>query len=154
MFSMFFNLFKVYGDAPVAWQVWFQDPATSVMEGINDQNADIHFFQVVIQVLVQWLIFRIVYRFHHSSVPVPERFNHHTSLEQVWAILPSVIVTLIALPSLSQIFTYDDQVRKPMLTVKVIGRQRYWQYALKESVDLSQRKQTEKQLLSDSSESY
>ena len=153
MFSMFFNLFKVYGDAPVARQVWFQDPATSVMEGINDQNADIHFFQVVIQVLVQWLIFRIVYRFHHSSVPVPERFNHHTSLEQVWAILPSVIVTQIALPSLSQIFTYDE-VRKRMLTVKVIGRQRYWQYALKESVDLSQRKQTEKQLLSDSSEGY
>lgn len=154
MFSMFFNLFKVYGDAPVARQVWFQDPATSVMEGINDQNADIHFFQVVIQVLVQWLIFRIVYRFHHSTVPVPERFNHHTSLEQIWAILPSVIVTQIALPSLSQIFTYDDQVRKPMLTVKVIGRQRYWQYALKESVDLSLRKQTEKQLLSDSSEGY
>ena len=148
---MFFNLFKVYGDAPVAWQAYFQDPATSVMEGISDLNADIHFFLVVIQVLVQWLIFRIVYRFHHSSVPVPERFNHHTSLELVWAILPSVIVTQIALPSLSQIFTYDDQVRKPMQTVKVIGRQRYWQYRQKESVDFSQRKQTEKQLLSDSS---
>lgn len=148
---MFFNLFKVYGDAPVAWQMYFQDPATSVMEGISDLNADIHFFLVVIQVLVLWLIFRIVYRFHHSSVPVPERFNHHTSLELVWAILPSVIVTLIALPSQSQIFTYDDQVRKPMQTVKVIGRQWYWQYALKESVDFSLRKQTEKQLLSDSS---
>ena len=151
MFSMFFNLFKVYGDAPVAWQMYFQDPATSVMEGISDLNADIHFFLVVIQVLVLWLIFRIVYRFHHSSMPVPERFNHHTSLELVWAILPSVIVTLIALPSQSLIFTYDDQVRKPMQTVKVIGRQRYWQYALKESVDFSLRNQTEKQLLSDSS---
>jgi hypothetical protein len=36
MFSMVFNLFKVFGDAPVAWQMWFQDPATSVMEGITD----------------------------------------------------------------------------------------------------------------------
>jgi heme/copper-type cytochrome/quinol oxidase subunit 2 len=33
-----------------------------------------------------------------------------------------------------------------MLTVKVIGRQWYWQYALKESVDFSLRKQTEKLL--------
>lgn len=146
MFSMLFNLFKVFGDAPVAWQMWFQDPATSVMEGITDQNADIHFFLVVILLQVQWLIFRIVYRFHHTSMPVPERFNHHTSLELVWAIQPSVIVTLIALPSLSLIFTYDDLVRKPMQTVKVIGRQWYWQYALKESVDLSLRKQTEKLL--------
>ena len=147
----FSSLFRAFRDAPVAWQQRFQDPATSVMEGINDLNADIHFFQVVILLLVQRLIFRIVYRFHHSSVPVPERFNHHTSLELVWAIQPSVIVTLIALPSLSQIFTYDDQVRKPMLTVKVIGRQWYWQYAQKESVDFSLRKQTEKLLQSDSS---
>jgi hypothetical protein len=36
MFSMLFNLFKVFGDAPVAWQMWFQDPATSVMEGGGD----------------------------------------------------------------------------------------------------------------------
>lgn len=149
MFSMVWNLFKVFGDAPVAWQCWFQDPATSLMEGITDQNADIHFFLVVIQLLVQWLIFRIVYRFHHTSMPVPERFNHHTSLELVWAILPSVIVTQIALPSLSQIFTYDDQVRKPMQTVKVIGRQWYWQYRLSERVDFSLRKQTEKLLLAD-----
>lgn len=147
----FSSLFCAFRDAPVAWQMYFQDPATSVMEGISDLNADIHFFLVVIQQLVLWLIFRIVYRFHHSSVPVPERFNHHTSLEQVWAIQPSVIVTLIALPSLSQIFTYDDLVRKPMLTVKVIGRQWYWQYALKESVDFSLRKQTEKLLQSESS---
>ena len=149
MFSMFQNLFKVYADAPVAWQMWFQDPATSVREGITDLNADIQFFLIVILFLVLWLIFRIVYRFHHTSMPVPERFNHHTSLELVWAIQPSVIVTLIALPSLSLIFTYDDLVRKPMLTVKVIGRQWYWQYALTESVDFSLRKQTEKQLLSD-----
>lgn len=87
------NLFKVFADAPVAWQMWFQDPATSVMEGITDLNADIHFFLVVILLLVLWLIFRITYRFHHTSMPVPERFNHHTSLELVWAILPSVIVT-------------------------------------------------------------
>lgn len=148
---MAFNLFYVIADAPVAWQVWFQDPATSVMEGITDLNRDIHFFLVVIQLLVLWLIFRIVYRFHHSHQPVAERFNHHTSLEQVWAILPSVIVTLIAQPSLSLIFTYDDLVRKPMQTVKVIGRQWYWQYRLKESVDWSQRKQAEQQLFSNDS---
>ena len=109
------------------------------MEGITDLNADIHFFQLVILFQVQWLIFRIVYRFHHTSMPVPERFNHHTSLELVWAIQPSVIVTLIRLPSLSLIFTYDDLVAKPRLTVKVVGRQWYWQYAMRESVDFSVR---------------
>lgn len=83
---MNFIFFKVFRDRPIRWQVWFQDPATSVMEGINDLNRDIHFFLLVILFLVLWLIFRIVYRFHHVSMPVPERFNHHTSLELVWAI--------------------------------------------------------------------
>lgn len=149
-----FNFFKAYRDAPVAWQMWFQRPATSVMEGINDLNADIHFFLLVILFLVQWLIFRIVYRFHHTSMPVPERFNHHTSLELVWAILPSVIVTLIALPSLSLIFTYDDQVAKPRLTVKVIGRQWYWSYAMREAVDFSVSKNRENLLFADSFQPY
>lgn len=149
MISMVQNFLKVNADAPVAWQMWFQDPATSVMEGITDLNADIQFFLIVILFLVLWVRFRIVYRFIHTKQPIPERFNHHTSLELVWAILPSIIVTLIALPSLTQIFTYDDLVRKPLLTVKVIGRQWYWQYRMKESVDFYQRKETEKLLLAD-----
>jgi hypothetical protein len=48
MFTNVFNFFNAHRDAPVAWQCWFQSPATSVMEGITDLNADIHFFLVVI----------------------------------------------------------------------------------------------------------
>jgi hypothetical protein len=46
------NILKVYADAPAAWQMWFQDPATSVIEGITDLNADIQFFLIVILLLV------------------------------------------------------------------------------------------------------
>ena len=60
MISMVWNMCKVSADAPVAWQMWFQDPATSVMEGITDLNADIQFFLIVILFLVLWLGFRIV----------------------------------------------------------------------------------------------
>lgn len=93
---MVWNMCKVSADAPMPWQMLFQDPATSNMEGIVDLHHDILFFLIVILVLVMWLGVRIVTSFHHTLQPVPERFNHHTSLELVWAILPSVIVTLIA----------------------------------------------------------
>jgi heme/copper-type cytochrome/quinol oxidase subunit 2 len=65
------------------------------MEGIVDLHHDICFFLITILILVLWLGARIVYRFHHTRMPVPERFNHHTALELVWAILPSLIVTMI-----------------------------------------------------------
>jgi hypothetical protein len=44
--------------------------------------------------------------------------------------------------SLSLMFTYEGLGE--ITIVKVIGRQWYWQYALKESVDLSLKKQTDK----------
>ena len=134
MIYIVWNVCNVRADAPVAWQKLFQDPATSNMEGIVDLHADICFFLIVILVLVLWLGARIILSFHHNQQPLPERFNHHTSLEQVWAILPSVIVTLIAQPSLSLVYTYDDLVSKPALTVKVTGRQWYWSYAMNEHV--------------------
>jgi hypothetical protein len=78
------------------------------MEGLVDLHHDICFFLVTILILVLWLGARIVYSFHHTRMPVPERFNHHTNLELIWAILPSLIVTAIALPSLTLIYTFDD----------------------------------------------
>lgn len=136
-------MFTSYADAPAPWQILFQDAATSNMEGIVDLHRDILFFLLVILFLCLWLGARIVVRFHHTKQPVPERFNHHTSLELVWAILPSVIVTLIALPSLTLCFTFDDLVAKPALTVKIVGRQWYWSYRLKESVHLTLSKSAE-----------
>ena len=130
----FWVLVQSFADAPTTWQMGFQDPATASMEGIIDLHHDICFFLLVILVLVLWLGGRIVTSFHYTKQPVPERFNHHTNLELVWAILPSLIVTLIALPSLTLIYTFDDLVAKPALTVKVIGRQWYWSYQMKEHI--------------------
>lgn len=150
MNSKVWNVFTVRADAPMAWQMLFQDPATSNMEGITDLHHDICFFLIVILILVLWQGGRILVSFHHSLQPVPERFNHHTSLELVWAVQPSVIVTLIALPSLTLVYTFDDLVAKPRLTVKVTGRQWYWSYSMKESVQMNLCKTAENLLLNDS----
>jgi cytochrome c oxidase subunit 2 len=125
---------KTFADAPTPWQVSFQDPATSSMEGIIDLHGDILFFMIVIATLVVWLLVRICTAFHYSSQTMPEDFNHHTNLELVWAIIPSVIVILIALPSRTLIYSFDDLIGRPALTVKVIGRQWYWSYEMKEHV--------------------
>ena len=121
-------------DQPTPWQMLFQDPQTSSMEGLVDLHHDICFFLITILILVLWLGARIVYSFHHSRMPMPERFNHHTNLELIWAILPSLVVTQIQLPSLTLIYTFDDLIQKPALTVKVVGRQWFWVYELDEHV--------------------
>jgi len=137
MTFLVWNQCKSFADAPTPWQMLFQDPATAAAEGIIDLHHDICFFLITILILVFWLGARILYSFHHTRQPVPERFNHHTNLELVWAILPSLVVTLIALPSLTLIYTFDDLVARPSLTVKVVGRQWYWSYEMKEHVHYS-----------------
>ena len=42
----------VFNDAPEAWQIGFQDPATPIMQGIIDLHHDIVFFLVVVSVFV------------------------------------------------------------------------------------------------------
>ena len=128
------SFIQTLADAPTPWQVSFQDPATSSMEGIIDLHGDILFFVIVIATLVVWLIVRICTTFHYSSQTMPEDFNHHTNLELIWAIIPSIIVILIALPSRTLIYSFDDRVGRPARTVKVIGRQWYWSYEMKEHV--------------------
>lgn len=129
------NLFIIsLADAPTRWQTGFQDPATSSMEAIIDLHHDIFFFMIAIFALVAWLGSRICIGFHYSKQPIPEKFNHHTNLELVWAIVPSLIILLIALPSLTLIYSFEDRVDQPALTVKVIGRQWYWSYEMKEHV--------------------
>lgn len=130
------NFFS-FADAPTPWQMGFQDPATASMEGIIDLHHDICFFLLMVLMLVLWLGGRIVTSFHYTKQPQPERFNHHTNLELIWSILPSLIVTLIALPSLTLIYTFDDLVAKPALTVKVLGKQWYWSYEMHENIQQS-----------------
>jgi len=139
MFVSFLYVFCVFGkmclaDAPTSWQMGFQDGATKNMLGMVDLHHDICFFLVTILVLVLWVGGRILHAFHHTRQPMPERFNHHTSLELVWAILPSLIIALIALPSLTLIYSFDDLADDPFLTVKVVGYQWAWRYEIKEHV--------------------
>ena len=85
-------------------------------------------------VLVLWLRARILSYFHWSNNAVAEKFHHHTALELIWAIIPGVIIAMIALPSVTLIYTVDHQLTSPSLTVKVVGRQWYWSYQMKEHV--------------------
>lgn len=129
--NLFFNFFSK-ADSPALWQMTFQDPATATMQGIIDLHHDIVFFMIVIFSVVTWVGGKILYRFHYTKQSIPERINHHTNLELIWSILPSLIILSIAFPSLTLIYSLDDQIETPGLTVKIVGRQWYWSYEMRD----------------------
>lgn len=116
-----------FADAPEAWQLGFQDPATPIMQGIIDLHHDIVFFMILVLVFVLWMITRTLYHFHYKKNPVPEKIIHGTAIEIAWTITPSLILVLIAVPSFALLYSLDEVV-DPAVTIKAIGHQWYWSY--------------------------
>jgi cytochrome c oxidase subunit 2 len=118
---------EVLCDAPLPWQMSFQDPATPIAEGIIRFHHDLMFIRVAVAVFVGWMLARAVYHFEHTVNPVPATFVHGTTIEIIWTILPALILVTIAIPSFALLYSVDEIV-DPALTVKCIGNMWYWTY--------------------------
>jgi cytochrome c oxidase subunit 1 len=136
-------LFSVFADVPSAWQLGFQDSATSLMEGIIDFHHDVMFFIVWIVILVAWLLLEFVFyaekekalsilgfKFNRDENTVlPSKIQHNTFLEIIWTLIPCFILLLIAVPSFALLYAVED-LTVIESTIKVIGNQWYWSYEL------------------------
>ena len=87
------------------------------------------FFIFFILILVFWLITRTVFIYNvHSNLKWERcKLNHHTFLEIIWTIIPTLILLSIAIPSFLLLYAIDEQ-NNPIITLKVIGNQWYWSY--------------------------
>jgi len=112
---------------PAEWAIGFQDPATPIMDQIENFSVFIHVIIIPIGIVVFALLAWIVYRFRESRNPEPAKFHHNTLLEVVWTAVPAVIVIVTMAISLPLI---TDQERTPEaeLTIVVRGQSWYWDY--------------------------
>ena len=117
----------VYADAPLPWQINFQDPATPIASAIIDLHHKIFFFLVIVAIFVGWMLFRILFHFNASKNKIPSKVSHGSLIEVIWTITPSFILLFIALPSFDILYAMDEVI-DPAVTVKVIGHQWYWSY--------------------------
>jgi cytochrome c oxidase subunit II len=119
-------------DAPTLWAFGFQEPATPVMEGIDNFHSDLFFFMVVICTFVFSMLFYTIYTFTAEKNSKVILFKEHPGLEIIWTIIPTLILLIIVFPSLALLFATEDYIKKPFATFHVIGRQWYWTYEFKD----------------------
>ena len=117
------------GDSSSPYQLGFQDPATTVMEGIFIFNLHLLFIIIAIVMLVGWLLFSILQNFFEFSNSKAANFTHNNTLEIVWTSLPALILLSIASPSFSLLYSLDE-ISNPELTLKILGHQWYWSYEI------------------------
>ncbi|KAG6467787.1 hypothetical protein ZIOFF_074297 (mitochondrion) [Zingiber officinale] len=92
-------------------------------QGIIDLHHDIFFFLILILVFVSRILVRAFLHFHEQTNPIPQRIVHGTTIEILRTIFPSIIPIFIAIPSFALLYSMDEVVVDPAITIKAIGHQ-------------------------------
>jgi len=112
---------------PKPWGLGFQDSASPIKHEIEwFHNALLLPIMTVITLFVLGLLLYVMMRFSAAKNPTPTRTAHNTLIEIAWTAIPIVILVVIAIPSFRLLYKQDRAVN-PEFTVKVTGRQWYWQ---------------------------
>ena len=125
---MFLNTFIVLCDAAEPWQFGFQDPASTVVEGMQHFHNFLMLYLVFIGIFVIWMLYYVLATFQESSNgSIVEKFTHSSILEIVWTIIPAVVLVCIGIPSFSLLYSLDEWFN-PEINLKIVGHQWYWSY--------------------------
>jgi cytochrome c oxidase subunit 2 len=82
---------------------------------------------VAIAVAVFGVMIYSIATFRKSKGAVPATFDHSTTAEIVWTVIPVLILVFMAVPAARTLVRIDD-TRNAQLTIKVTGYQWKWQY--------------------------
>ncbi|GJW43978.1 cytochrome c oxidase subunit 2 [Tanacetum coccineum] len=123
-------------DAVEPWQLGSQDATTPMMQGIIDLHHDIFFFLILILVFLSRILVRALWYVQKDKNPISQRIVHGTTIEILQTIFPSTIPMFTAIPSFALLYSMDEVVVNPAITIKAIRHQWYRSAPLHEG-DLS-----------------
>ena len=139
---MFLNKFIVLCDAAEPWQFGFQDPASTVVEGMQHFHNFLMLYLVFIGIFVIWMLYYVLATFQESSNHLTiEKFTHSSILEIVWTIIPAVVLVCIGIPSFSLLYSLDEWFN-PEINLKIVGHQWYWSYEYSDALKDDSKEQT------------
>ncbi len=121
--------YYIFCDCPEKNQLYVQDPATPIMEGMLYFHNFLMFVIIFIGIFVFYLLFYVIYKFNSFKNTNSLKFAHHSLIEIIWTVIPAIILLFIAIPSFTLLYSLDELI-DPQLTVKIIGHQWYWSYEI------------------------
>ena len=109
------------------WQINFQEPVTPVMEWIVELHNQLLILIVVLGVFVLGLLVYTMVKFSEKANPKPKNVTHNTFLEIAWTVIPTLILVIMAVPSLKLLY-FSDRTQDAEMTLEVMAHQWYWSY--------------------------
>ena len=112
----------------------FADWTLNLRQGVTELSREIYglhmlilWICVAIAVAVFSVMIYSIATFRRSKGAVPASFDHNTSAEVIWTVIPVIILVAMAVPAARTLVKIED-FRNSKLTVKVTGYQWKWQY--------------------------
>jgi cytochrome c oxidase subunit 2 len=115
-------------DAPVPWQMDFQEAASPIMRELWWFHNFLFIITAAIVIFVFLLLAYVVIRFNAKSNPVPATFTHNIAIEVIWTVIPILLLVVIAVPSF-RILKMAEHSPPAEMTIKVVGSQWFWTYS-------------------------
>lgn len=109
------------------WAMGLQTPATPVMAQLVNFHTLVLTIVALTAAFVTLLLIYVAVRFNARAHPTPTRTTHNTALEVLWTAVPVLILIGVAVPSFRLLY-YLDVTPEADMTVKITGRQWYWEY--------------------------
>jgi cytochrome c oxidase subunit II len=125
-FSLVFLLMPTQ-NAYAKWFFNMPQGVTPVSRSIYDLHMTIFWICVAIALVVfSVMIYALIYHRKARGVKADE-FHEHPVLEVMWAVIPVLILVLMAIPATKVLMNMDNNA-EPALTIKVTGYQWKWRY--------------------------
>ena len=121
---------------PFPWQLGLQAAASPVKHRVDQFHDMLLVIITAITVFVTLLLAYVVIRYRAKANPVPSKTSHNTLIEVIWTAIPVLILVVIAVPSMSLLY-YMEKVPQADMTIKVTGKQWYWEYLYPDQKDIA-----------------
>ena len=113
--------------AAAAWTLNLRQGVTELSREIYGLHMLILWICVIIAVAVFGVMIYSIATFRKSKGAVPANFDHNTTAEIIWTVIPVLILVSMAVPAARTLVKIDD-ARGAEITVKATGYQWKWQY--------------------------
>jgi len=110
-----------------AWELNMPRGVTPISKEIYDLHMIIFSICCGIALIVFGVMIYSLIRHRKSKGVIPATFHEHTSLEVFWAIIPFIILVVMAIPATKVLMAMEDTSRAEV-TIKVTGYQWKWKY--------------------------
>lgn len=100
---------------------------TAISQEIYDLHMTIFTICVIIGIIVFGVMFYALYKHRKSRGHVASKFHENTKLEVFWAIVPLLILIVMAVPA-TKVLTRMTDSSKADINIKITGYQWKWKY--------------------------